>query len=142
MSLLTGSAEAASLPPPTKTPAGSETSTSPAAMIMPRAGMILVEVFVRSPEGTMIGAVLPSARETLVVRTFMGSVDSPMQLPVLRMVACVFVEVVVAFVRRGRRGSCGQHQRRGRDYGFRHGHGGVSDTGLFKPTHKNHTVSE
>ena len=47
-------------------------------MIMPRAGVILVEVFVRSPEGTMIGAVLPSAGETILVRTFVGSVDPPM----------------------------------------------------------------
>jgi hypothetical protein len=91
-------------------------------MIMPRAGVIFVEVFVRSPEAPMMGAVLPPAGETIVVRTFVGSVDPPMQVPVLRMVACVLVEVVVAFVGQGRRGSCGQRQRCGRDYCFRHGH--------------------
>ena len=83
-------------------------------MIMARAGVMLVEVFVRSPEVPMIGTVFSSAVETLGVRTFVGSVEPPMQLPVLRMVACVFVEVVVAFVGQGRRGSCGQRQCRGR----------------------------
>lgn len=113
---------------------------SPAAVIVPRAGVVLVEVFVRAAEVPMIVPVLSSAVETLGVRTVVGSVDPPMQLPVLCMVACVFVEVVVAFVGQGRRGSYSHRQCRGRHQGFRHGHGGSPIRVCANQLTQNHMV--
>jgi hypothetical protein len=85
-------------------------------VIMSCAGMILLEFFVRVPQGSMVGAVLPAAGEALIVSAFVLSAD----LPVFRMVAGMLVVVIMGH---GRRGSYGQCQRCGRHKGFRGGHG-------------------
>ena len=72
---------------------------------MPCARMILVKVLVRTPQLAMVGTVLRTIIETLVVRPLVGSINIPVNLSVLRMIASMLAVVVVTFVGRGRRGS-------------------------------------
>src|SRR5215831_2162584 len=99
-----------------------------AVVVMPCAGMIFVEVTVQVPQGTMKGAVLGFAIEAVFMGALVGFVYFPVE-------AVVLPVVVVVIVSRGRNGSCGQRQCRGRHYGFRHGHGRSPSLQLLSAAH-------
>src|SRR5262245_19889433 len=107
-----------------------------AVVIMPRPGMIFVEVFVPLPEGSMIRAVLGSAVETVLMGALVGFIHFPVEAVMFPMIACVLVIVVVRLVSRGRHRSCGQRQRCGRNYGLRHGHDRSPWLGLLGAAHR------
>ena len=86
------------------------------------AGMVFVEVSMQVPQRAMIGAVLGSAVETVFMSALVGFVDFSVEAVMFPMIACVLVIVVVRLVSRGGHHRCGQSQRCGRQYGFRHGH--------------------
>ncbi len=64
--------------------------------------MVFVELFVLVPRGMVIGAVLPPARESLVVSLFMGFGLDFVLIPVLRVIPRVTVIVIVSKGRCGR----------------------------------------
>ena len=69
--------------------------TAPLIVLVSCAWMIYVEFFVQVPVGTMIGTVLRSAVETLLVSAFVSSTEIPVNLPVLRVITGVAVVVVM-----------------------------------------------
>jgi hypothetical protein len=88
-------------------------------VIIPRAWTIFVEIFVQVPQRTMIGTVLTSAVETLLMSTTVGlgqiSVNSPVGPAIVLIVVC-----------ESWRQGCGQQQNRCRRKGFSDCHGCVS----------------
>ena len=62
---------------------------APVIVIMPRAGMILVEVIVQVPQRAMVCTVLGGAVETILMRAPVRFSHFTVELPVLRMIACV-----------------------------------------------------
>jgi hypothetical protein len=63
-----------------------------------------MEIFVRAPEGTMIGTMLPSIIEALIVGTFVGPAEIPVRFPVLPMIASMPVVILMSERRRDRDG--------------------------------------
>jgi hypothetical protein len=62
---------------------------------MVRAGMILVEVAMQVPEGTVIGAMFGTAVEAFLVRASMGLVNLTMKFPVRSVIPSMSTIVVV-----------------------------------------------
>jgi len=83
---------------------------------MPCAWTIIVEIFMQIPQRTMIGTVLSSAVETLLMSTSVGLGEIPVNSPVV-------LVIVLIVVRESRRHSCGQQQHCCRRKGFSDGHG-------------------
>src|SRR5215470_2101228 len=89
---------------------------------MPCPGMILVEITVQVPQGTMVSTMLGFAVKPVLMGALVGFIHFPVEAVMFPMIACVLVIVVVRLVSRGGHHRCGQSQRCGRQYGFRHGH--------------------
>jgi hypothetical protein len=86
---------------------------------MPCAWTIFVEIFMQVPQRTMIGTVLGSAVETLLMGPLVGLGEIPVNSPVV-------LVIVLIVVRESRRHRCGQQQHCCHRKCFRDCHGCVS----------------
>src|SRR5262245_5997062 len=86
--------------------------------------MVVVEILMQVPQRAMIGAVLRSAIEPLLVSALVSPGDITMEPPVLPVIASMPVVVgVVGVVGERRRGGCRHRQHSGRNENSTDGHG-------------------
>jgi hypothetical protein len=97
---------------------------APTIVVVPGARMLLVEVAVQVPQGTMIRTVFGSAVEAFLVRTPVSLIHLPVKSPVRPMVSVVSTVTVLVsqscgcWCRKGQRSRC--------EDDFADGHGSLS----------------
>ena len=99
--------------------------STPAVMVVASSRVVIVKLVMRTPQGSMVGAVLGTAVKAFLVRPVMPSFGPVMKPMVSRVITSVPVVVVVSKAWRGRQA---QHQDSRREKQFANGHGVTSFT--------------